>query len=129
MIPILLSGTKYSIAQEKASKLLESVGMANRERYYPKQLSGGEMQRVAVARSLANDPKILLADEPTANLDRENSTKILELFETIAKDGVSVIIITHDPWVSRRFKNVLEISDGKVVIAKADAKRKDLGDD
>jgi len=114
MIPLLLAGIKYSEAQQKAVQLLEKVGLANRVKYYPKQLSGGELQRVAVARSLANDPKILLADEPTANLDRTSANKILELFEDIGKNGVSVVVITHDPLVSNRFENVLHIADGEI---------------
>jgi len=114
MIPLLLAGVKYSVAQQKAVQLLEKVGLANRVKYYPKQLSGGELQRVAVARSLANDPKILLADEPTANLDRASANTILELFEDIGKNGVSVVVITHDPLVSNRFENVLHIADGEI---------------
>jgi putative ABC transport system ATP-binding protein len=125
MIPMILSGMDISKAREKASELLAKVGLASREKYFPRQLSGGEMQRVAVARSLANDPKILLADEPTANLDRESANKVMELFEEIAKNGVSVIVITHDPYVSKRFKNIVQISDGKVL----DEARRDIGVD
>jgi putative ABC transport system ATP-binding protein len=114
MIPLLLAGVKYADAREKAVQLLEKMGLAKRVKYYPRQLSGGELQRVAVARSLANDPKLLLADEPTANLDRASANKILELFEDIAKNGVSVVVITHDPLVSNRFRNVLHITDGEI---------------
>jgi putative ABC transport system ATP-binding protein len=115
MIPLLFSGMKNSLAREKASDLLKKMGMEARANFYPKQLSGGEMQRVAVARSLANDPKILLADEPTANLDRNSTNMIMELFEEIAaRHGVSVIVITHDPYVSARFKHVLHIGDGEI---------------
>jgi len=115
MIPLLLGGTKLDQAQVRASALLAQVGLAKREKYYPKQLSGGELQRVAIARSLANDPKILLADEPTANLDRASANKVLELFEEIGSNGVSVIVITHDPLVSNRFANVLHIADGEIL--------------
>ena len=108
--------SKISIpeAKSQASELLEKVGLKSRAKFYPQQLSGGEMQRVAVARSLANDPKILLADEPTANLDRKSANVVLELFENISANGVSVIVITHDPYVSARFKNILHISDGEI---------------
>lgn len=114
MVPLLFSKMKTSEAQAKALDLLKKVGLEARAKYFPQQLSGGEMQRVAVARSLANDPKIVLADEPTANLDRKSANVVLELFEEIAKNGVSVIVITHDPYVSARFKNILHISDGKI---------------
>lgn len=116
MVPLLFSGVDYSLAKEKAYNLLKKVGLENRATYFPRQLSGGEMQRVAVARGLANNPKILLADEPTANLDRQSTNTIMELFEEIAqKDGVSVIVITHDPYVSKRFTNILKLSDGKMI--------------
>jgi putative ABC transport system ATP-binding protein len=115
MLPMLLAGIDMKAAREKASILLKKVGLADREKFFPRQLSGGEMQRVAVARSLANDPKILLADEPTANLDRKNANKVLDLFEEIAANGISVIVITHDPYVSKRFKNVIHISDGNLL--------------
>ncbi|MEI6462997.1 MAG: ABC transporter ATP-binding protein [bacterium] len=114
MIPLLLNGSKPKIALKRAKELLESVGLSHRLGYFPKQLSGGEMQRVAIARSLANNPKILLADEPTANLDKESAKKVLDLFEEIQKKHVSVIIVTHDPSVSSRFKNILKMRDGKI---------------
>ncbi|MBN2015977.1 ABC transporter ATP-binding protein [Candidatus Dojkabacteria bacterium] len=115
MIPMLFAGIKPSKAKEKAEKLIESVGLADRENYYPRQLSGGEMQRIAIARSLANDPKILLADEPTANLDKESAQNVLEIFDRITKDsGVSVIVITHDPNICKKFKNIIHIRDGKI---------------
>ncbi|MEI6887111.1 MAG: ABC transporter ATP-binding protein [bacterium] len=115
MIPLLINGTKPKIALKRAKELLESVGLSHRLGYFPKQLSGGEMQRVAIARSLANNPKILLADEPTANLDKESAKKVLELFEDIQKKHVSVIIVTHDPTVSSRYKNILKMRDGKII--------------
>lgn len=114
MIPMIFAGTNIKKAKEKALELLEKVGLAKRAEYYPKQLSGGEMQRVAIARSLANDPKILLADEPTANLDKASAEKVLDLFDEIKKQGVSLIVITHDQHVSSRFDNVLHISNGEV---------------
>ncbi len=114
MVPMLFSNTPWKIAKEKALKLLDKVGLSQRAEYYPRQLSGGEMQRVAVARSLANDPKILLADEPTANLDKESAKSVIELFKEINKQGVSLIVITHDPHVSEQFKHTVRIEDGKL---------------
>ncbi|MEP7104105.1 MAG: ABC transporter ATP-binding protein [Candidatus Dojkabacteria bacterium] len=114
MIPMLIAGEKQSHAKHQAEELLKQVGLSERKNYYPKQLSGGEMQRVAVARSLANKPKILLADEPTANLDKASAEKVLDIFDDIAKTGVSVVVITHDHNVSDRFKNVLKLKNGEV---------------
>ncbi len=115
MLPMLIAGTNRKEAKEKAVYLLNQVGLKSKEKYHINQLSGGEMQRIAVARSLANDPLFLLADEPTANLDRNNANKILDLFEQINEKGVSVVVITHDPYVSKRFKKVVELSDGKII--------------
>lgn len=115
MIPMLFAGIKEKIAKEKAFSLLKRVGLEKRATYFPKQLSGGEMQRVAIARSLANDPKILLADEPTANLDKKSAESVLQLFDEIQKNGVSLIVITHDHNVSKNFKNTLEISNGELI--------------
>jgi len=116
MIPLLIAKKDYNNSKQKAIELLTAVGLANRANYYPKELSGGELQRVAIARSLANNPKILLADEPTANLDRESGTKVLEIFDEIAsKHKVSVVVITHDPEVSKRFKKVINLKDGELV--------------
>ncbi len=114
MTPLLFGGVKRSTAEAKALELLKKVGLEKRAKYYPHQLSGGEMQRVAIARSLSNNPKILLADEPTANLDRKSADSVLDLFEQIDKEhGVSIIVITHDPLVSKRFKNILHMEDGE----------------
>ncbi|MFS8130359.1 MAG: ABC transporter ATP-binding protein [Candidatus Dojkabacteria bacterium] len=115
MIPMLIAGEKQSHAKSYSEDLLKQVGLGERKNFYPKQLSGGEMQRVAVARSLANKPKILLADEPTANLDKESAEKVLEIFDDIAKTGVSVVVITHDQSISARFKNVLKLKNGEVI--------------
>lgn len=116
MVPLLFGGMKKSLAEAKAIELLKKVGLEKRAKYYPHQLSGGEMQRVAIARSLSNNPKILLADEPTANLDRKSADIVLDLFQEIDKEhGVSVIVITHDPLVSNRFKNTLHMEDGEYI--------------
>ncbi len=115
MVPMLFSGIKHKHASEKAEELLKKVGLENRKNNFPKQLSGGEMQRVAIARSLANDPKILLADEPTANLDKASAENVLNIFDEIASSGVSIIVITHDHNVSSRYKNVFNLKNGEAV--------------
>ncbi len=114
-VPLILSGSSKKLARQKAMKLLEKVGLVERAYHFPNQLSGGEMQRVAVARSLASDPKLILADEPTGNLDKENAERVLKILEEIMTSGVSVVVITHDKSVSDRFKNVLKLNKGKEV--------------
>jgi ABC-type lipoprotein export system ATPase subunit len=115
IIPMIFAKVKQSKAKEKALNLLKEVGLEKRINYFPRQLSGGEMQRVAIARSLANDPKIILADEPTANLDKESAEKVLEIFQKdISKRGVSVIMITHDKELCKKFKNKIYLRDGKI---------------
>jgi ABC-type lipoprotein export system ATPase subunit len=101
--------------QRRASGLLAEVGLAGRERAYPHQLSGGEEQRVAVARALANRPGLLLADEPTGELDRINTESILTLLEQVrAEHGATLLLVTHNPAVARRARRHLTLEDGRV---------------
>ncbi|AUN98957.1 ABC transporter ATP-binding protein [Bacteriovorax stolpii] len=100
--------------REMALQTLDKVGLASRVHHLPNELSGGQRQRVAIARALVNNPKILLADEPTGALDSKTSEEILNLFEELNKQGVTVIIVTHDNNVARRCKRVLRMSDGKI---------------
>lgn len=118
MIPMLFAGVKGKNAKIKAEELLRSVGLGERINHYPKQLSGGEMQRVAIARSLANDPSILLADEPTANLDKSSAQKILDIFDKISRKGVSIIMITHNPALCKNLTKTVNIEDGKLITKK-----------
>jgi len=113
-IPLIISGKDEKKALEKAEKLLGQVGLSKRVDHKPNQMSGGEMQRVAIARSLANNPKVILADEPTGNLDKDNATKVLDLFKEISKSGVSVITVTHDTRISAYFDNVVSLEDGEI---------------
>ncbi len=113
-LPLLLAGKPYNSSIAKAKDMLGKVGLSDRVSHRPRQLSGGEMQRVAIARALANDPKIILADEPTANLDKANATKVMELFDEIARSGVSLVMITHDETVGKQFKNRIRLNKGEV---------------
>lgn len=113
-LPLILAGENTKRSLEKAEMLLNQVGLSHRFNHYPNEISGGEMQRIAVARALIHDPKIILADEPTGNLDKENAENILNIFDEIAKTGVSVVVITHDNWISKRFKNVLRLNKGVI---------------
>jgi putative ABC transport system ATP-binding protein len=103
-------------ARRRASSLLEEVGLTGRSHHYPTQLSGGEQQRVALARALANDPPILLADEPTGNLDSANGRHILELLRTVHKTrGTTVVLVTHDTELAAIADARLVLRDGRVV--------------
>lgn len=116
MLPLLVAGKDRSEAEKKAKDLLKQMGMSHREDHLPKELSGGEQQRVAVARALANDPKLIFADEPTGKLDKENSEMIINLLEKLSNEkGLSVIMITHDPNVAKRFSKTVKLEHGKLV--------------
>ena len=95
-LPLLLEGTPYPAVKSKAVKLLEQVGLGARTEHRPEQLSGGEMQRVAIARALISDPAVLLADEPTGNLDSHTSEEILMLLKNLHDHGQTIVLVTHD---------------------------------
>lgn len=99
----------------RASELLESVGLAERMNHFPDHVSGGEKQRAAIARSLANDPPIIMADEPTGNLDSENAFHIFSLFESLVDEGKTVVIVTHDPDLAIRADRTLQVKDGRIM--------------
>jgi ABC-type lipoprotein export system ATPase subunit len=120
MLPMLVAGKSKEKAEEKAELLLKKVGLSHRKDHLPRQLSGGEQQRVAVARALANDPKLIFADEPTGKLDKDNSKMVIDLLENLSKEnGLSVVIITHDPNIAKRFSRVIHIEHGKIVSNKS----------
>ena len=102
------------VIRSRALKTLEKVGLGSRVHHLPNELSGGQRQRVAIARALVNNPKILLADEPTGALDSRTSEEILNLFQELNTQGVTVIIVTHDNNVARRCRRVLRMTDGKI---------------
>lgn len=113
MLPCLLAGESKEQASEKAIYWLSHLGLAERKNHYPNQLSGGELQRVAIARSLIRNPQILLADEPTGNLDSENSKKIQKLFFELHKQlGLTLIVVTHDLEFAKLFSKVYQVKDG-----------------
>jgi len=115
-LPLLLNGKKARQRRERVSELLESVDLSDRARHRPDQLSGGEQQRVAVARALASHPTMVLADEPTANLDTENGQQVMEIMQRLNKDtGTTFVFATHDPRVIKYAKRVITLRDGKIV--------------
>jgi putative ABC transport system ATP-binding protein len=114
-LPRLLDGVKLGEVKPRALELLEMVGLANRADHKPSQLSGGEMQRVAVARALVADPVLVLADEPTGNLDSRSGAAVLELLrETVTNDGRTVIVVTHDSKAASVADRIVRLQDGKV---------------
>lgn len=114
-LPIELQGTSTLSAQKKAKKHLDDVGLGDRVKHYPTQMSGGERQRVAVARALANDPEVILADEPTGNLDTKTGKKIMSLLGGLnRKHGKTLIIVTHDRALTKYGDRVVHIRDGKI---------------
>ncbi|MGA2525538.1 MAG: ABC transporter ATP-binding protein [Smithellaceae bacterium] len=117
LMPLIYTKENLNEHQKKqrAAELLQKVGLADRIDHQPSQLSGGEQQRVAIARSLVNQPRVLLADEPTGNLDSRTSEEILEMFQQFnSVDGITVILVTHDPGVAKHAQRVIHIKDGLI---------------
>jgi len=113
-LPMLFGGIPPGERHERAAELLTRVGLGDRLDHKPTELSGGQMQRVAIARALAMNPDIILADEPTGNLDSSAGTDIMSLFEDLWKSGRTLVIITHDPALAKRSGRVVEIRDGRI---------------
>jgi putative ABC transport system ATP-binding protein len=111
-LPSLFAHTRID---SRGRKLLEMVGLGKRFEHLPGQLSGGEMQRVAIARSLINEPPIVLADEPTGNLDSHNAEAIMSLFEKLNNDGITIVVVTHNPELVKRCSRTVHIEDGRIV--------------
>jgi putative ABC transport system ATP-binding protein len=114
LMPMLYSGVPRAEREERARRALERVGLGHRVEFFPTSLSGGERQRVAVARAVVSGPRLLLADEPTGNLDQQTSGEVMELFEELNDDGLTLIVITHDPIVARRARRSIRIADGRL---------------
>ena len=115
-MPQIYAGASRRARRERARAVLESVGLGHRMGHRPNALSGGEMQRVAIARALVNDPKLVLADEPTGNLDSRSGAEVMGIFKGLNRErGVTVVIVTHDPRIAEQCERVVELLDGKVV--------------
>jgi putative ABC transport system ATP-binding protein len=116
MLPLLYDGVHGKARIEKAKAALETVGLADRIHHRPNQLSGGEQQRVAIARALVNDPTLLLADEPTGNLDTKTGEEIIGLFQKLHDDhGQTVVYVTHDAFIARHTQRIIRLVDGKII--------------
>ncbi|MEU9241996.1 ABC transporter ATP-binding protein [Streptomyces sp. NPDC048385] len=114
-LPVLLAGRSLREARRRADQLLEQVGLDDRARHLPWQLSGGQRQRVAIARALANEPLVLLADEPTGNLDTAATLDVLRLFEDLRAAGQTLVIVTHDERVAATADRLVSMRDGRLV--------------
>jgi putative ABC transport system ATP-binding protein len=115
-VALAVRGWRGTSAARRATSLLDKLGVGHRAKSTPSQLSGGEQQRIAIARALANGPKLILADEPTASLDSDNSSQVMQIFrELVDKESVSICMVTHDPRWFDRFDRLVEINDGRIV--------------
>ena len=113
-VPLFLGGATAEEQKSRAASLLESLGLGDRMEHKPSELSVGQQQRVALARMLANDPSIILADEPTGSLDPETSTQVIEFLDETNREGRTVVMVTHDPQVARRAKRTLRLDNGRI---------------
>ncbi|MGM9774328.1 MAG: ABC transporter ATP-binding protein [Candidatus Egerieousia sp.] len=113
-LPMIYAGTDKETRLAKAKKSLENVGLTNRMDHKPTELSGGQKQRVAIARAVINDPTIILADEPTGNLDTKTSIEIMKIFEKIYREGNTIIVVTHEDDISRFARRIIKLRDGKI---------------
>jgi putative ABC transport system ATP-binding protein len=113
-LPLMYGGA--SSRTKKAKAALESVGLGKRLDHLPSELSGGQQQRVAIARALVNEPAMILADEPTGNLDSRSGTEVMQIFQTLNREqGITTVFVTHDPWIARHTDRVIMLRDGKIV--------------
>jgi putative ABC transport system ATP-binding protein len=114
-VPLYYGRVSRARRRERARELLDSVGLARRLAHHPPQLSGGECQRVAIARALANEPALILADEPTGNLDTRSGDEVMQLFFDLHRAGRTIVMVTHNPEIAARLPRVIEVRDGAIV--------------
>jgi len=113
-LPLLLAGVPRRERNQRSSPLIEAFGLAARHHHKPDELSGGQRQRVAIARAVINRPTVLLADEPTGNLDRHSGGEIIELMEQLNRDGLTLVVVTHDPEIGERARRRIRVVDGRI---------------
>jgi putative ABC transport system ATP-binding protein len=126
-LPLTYRGVRATERHERSMKSLERVGMGHRARHYPSQLSGGQQQRVAVARALVGQPSILLADEPTGNLDSRNGDAVMELLQELHRQGATICMVTHDSRFARHAEREIHLFDGRIVEERAEAAEAAVG--
>lgn len=114
-LPMMFAGIPREERRQRAAKALESVGLSHRAQHKPNQLSGGERQRTAIARAVVMGPAILLADEPTGNLDTHSGREVIELLERMNAQGLTFVVVTHDPAIGKRARRIISLRDGRIV--------------
>ncbi|MEO3692004.1 ABC transporter ATP-binding protein [Roseateles paludis] len=119
-VPLRYRGFSAAERKKRAAESLARVGLSARAKHYPAELSGGQQQRVAIARALAGEPRLLLADEPTGNLDSAMARSVMELLEELHRDGATIVMVTHDPQLAARAQRNVHVIDGQVVDLKAE---------
>ncbi|MFN0163244.1 MAG: ABC transporter ATP-binding protein [Burkholderiales bacterium] len=127
-LPLLYAGTPGRERRMRALRRLEQVGLGNRADHHPNQLSGGQQQRVAIARALVNDPVLILADEPTGALDSKTSVEVMGLLQNLNREGITVVLVTHEAEVAAYARRIIHFRDGRVVEDRANAARTTQGD-
>ncbi|MEY8292483.1 ABC transporter ATP-binding protein [Carnobacteriaceae bacterium 52-44] len=115
MLPLVYAGVSFSDRKERAMEALEKVGLGNRVNHRPNEISGGQKQRVAIARSIVNKPAVVLADEPTGNLDSTTAEEIIRIFQELNRDGATIIMVTHEREVAKYTKKIVHLRDGKLM--------------
>lgn len=123
-LPLMYAGLGRRVRKERAQAALESVGLGDRMQHRPDELSGGEQQRVAIARALASQPRIILADEPTGNLDSTSGVEILDIFDVLNEQNITLIFVTHDPEIALRARRTVHLLDGLIVSDKLNGIRR-----
>jgi putative ABC transport system ATP-binding protein len=127
-LPLLYAGSPARLRRQRAQEKLAAVGLAEREDHHPSQLSGGQQQRVAIARALVNEPAVLLADEPTGNLDTRTSLEIMALLQRLNRGGITVVLVTHEPDIAAYASRILTFRDGKLLGDEAVATPRDAAE-
>jgi lipoprotein-releasing system ATP-binding protein len=115
ILPAIKKGVPIKEARERAMALIERLGLKGKENRKPYEISGGEMQRTAIARALINQPKVLLADEPTGNLDSTNTQRVMDIFKEVNKSQTTIVMVTHEIDLARQTKRIVELKDGSVI--------------
>ncbi|MCX6815915.1 MAG: ABC transporter ATP-binding protein [Candidatus Aenigmarchaeota archaeon] len=114
-LPMIIHEVERKKREERSTELLKKVGLIDRAEHYSSQLSGGERQRVAIARALANDPSMILADEPTGNLDSKSGEEIMEIFAKLNREGKTIVMVTHEKNIASYSKRLIHVKDGKII--------------